>query len=170
MPESSSAVPTDDTPPAAPVFRARLTPHRSLSRSGFVIVMAVLGVSSFVAGMVFLILGAWPVLGFFGLDVALVYVAFTINYRDGRAFELVELDHDRLTLTRVSARGQTEIETFNPYWVRVLSTEGSDGRNDLRFAVHGRETRFAVFLSNEERLDLKVAIETALHMQRTSFG
>ena len=63
------------------LFVARLTPHRSLSRAGFVLVMAVLGAISFAAGMVFLLIGAWPVFGFFGLDVLLVYCAFRANYR-----------------------------------------------------------------------------------------
>ena len=53
-----------------------LTPHRSLSPTGFLIFMAVLGGISFVTGMVFLLAGAWPVFGFLGLDVLLVYWAF----------------------------------------------------------------------------------------------
>ena len=66
------------------LFAARLTPHRSLSRAGFLLLMAVLGGISFAAGMVFLVLGAWPVFGFVGLDVLLVYWAFRANDRDAR--------------------------------------------------------------------------------------
>ena len=66
-----------------------LTPHRSLGPTGFLILMAVLGGVSFAAGIVFLLVGAWPVFGFFGLDVLLIYCAFRLNYRAARAYEEV---------------------------------------------------------------------------------
>ena len=60
----------DNDPISEPtLFSATLTPHRSLGRTGFVILMLAVGGVSFVAGLVFLIAGAWPVFGFFGLDV-----------------------------------------------------------------------------------------------------
>ena len=67
------------------LFSAVLTPHRSLSATGFVIVMALVGGVSFAAGIAFLLMGAWPVFGFFGLDVLLIYLAFRANYRAGTA-------------------------------------------------------------------------------------
>ena len=67
------------------IFSALLTPHRSLNRTGFVVLMAVLSVISFAAGVVFLMLGAWPVVGFFGLDVLAIYIAFKINFGRARA-------------------------------------------------------------------------------------
>ena len=62
--------PTLDQPT---LFSARVTPHRSLNRTGFTVLMAFVGVVSFVAGIAFYLMGAWPVLGFFGLDVLLIY-------------------------------------------------------------------------------------------------
>ncbi len=47
-------------------FHAVLTPYRSLGPSGFLVLMIALGAMSFVTGIVFLVAGAWPVLGFFG--------------------------------------------------------------------------------------------------------
>ena len=58
------------------LFSARVTPHRSLNRTGFLVLMAFIGVVSFVAGVAFCLMGAWPVLGFFGLDVLVIYWAF----------------------------------------------------------------------------------------------
>jgi uncharacterized membrane protein len=49
--------------------------------------MIALGAISFITGVLFLAAGAWPVLGFFGLDVLLVYIAFRLNYRSGRLYE-----------------------------------------------------------------------------------
>src|SRR5580693_5356740 len=88
------------------LFAARLTPHRSLSRAGFLLLMAVLGGVSFAAGMVFLMLGAWPVFGFFGLDVLLVYWAFRANYRAAAAHEEVTVTASELRVRQVSHRGK----------------------------------------------------------------
>ena len=88
-------------------------------------------------------MGAWPVFGFFGLDVALIYAAFKLNYRSGRLYETVELTPETLTITRVHPSGKQESFDFNPYWVRVRLAEVPQGRTDLRLASHGREFSFA---------------------------
>lgn len=88
--------------PGTPVFRAVLSPHRSLSQSGFLIVMIAVGLVSFFVGFAFLLMGAWPVMGFFGLDVALIYWAFKRNYYDGRAAETIEVTPHNVILTRIN--------------------------------------------------------------------
>jgi len=147
-------------------FHAVLTPHRSLSPRGFLTLMGAVASISFVAGLAFLLIGAWPVFGFFGLDVALIYAAFKLNYRSGRLYETVELTPDVLTVTRVSPSGKAESFDFNPYWVRVHLTEGPQGRTDLRLASHGREFSFARFLTDDERRDLSKALAGALAQAR----
>src|SRR5215467_11112890 len=89
------------------LFSALLTPHRSLNRTGFLLVMAFLSVISFAAGIAFLLMGAWPVLGFFGLDVLAIYWAFRINFRRARACEEVLVTPLELRLRRVSHRGHS---------------------------------------------------------------
>ena len=143
-------------------FRAVLSPHRSLSPLGFLILMSAIGLVSFAVGVTFLMMGAWPVFGFFGLDVALVYFAFKLNYRSGRCYETVEVTREQLRLTRVDTKGHEETFDFNPYWVRILLRELPDGRTDLRLASHGRELRFAQFLSDDERRDFAGALKGAL--------
>ena len=114
-----------------------LTPHRSLGPTGFLVLMAALSGISFVTGLAFYLVGAWPVMGFFGLDVALVYFAFRLNYRSGRLYETVELDPARLTWTRVHPSGRREQFDCNPYWARVNLREWPDGRTDLQNRVAG---------------------------------
>src|SRR5690606_33713828 len=109
-----------------------------LSPLGFVILMTAVGATSFALGMMFLVIGAWPVFGFLGLDVLLVYVAFRLNYRSGRLFELVDVTREQLTVTRVHPSGRRESFEFNPFWARVLLREWPDGRTELRLAAHGR--------------------------------
>jgi uncharacterized membrane protein len=143
-------------------FRAVLHPHRSLGPKGFLILMTAIGSVSFITGMVFLAMGAWPVMGFLGLDVALIYIAFRLNYRAGRLYETVELTPDLLTLTRVHPSGERESFDFNPYWVRVRLTEAPSGQTDLRLASHGHELSFGRFLTDEERREFSHALSGAL--------
>lgn len=128
--------------------------------------MMALGGVSFVAGMAFLLMGAWPVFGFFGLDVLLVYIAFRLNYRSGRAYELVELTADNLKVTHVSPSGKQQCFDFNPYWVRVNLAEQPDGRTNLRLASHGRELEFGRFHTDDERREFAAALKTALAAAR----
>lgn len=143
-------------------FRAVLTPYRSLSPTGFIVLMAALGGISFVTGIVFLLMGAWPVLGFLGLDVALVYVAFKLNYRSGRLYETLELTPARLTWTRVHPSGRREQFDCNPYWARVNLREWPDGRTDLRIISQGKELVLGRFLTDDERRDFATALQGAL--------
>ena len=88
--------------------------------------MLVLGGISFVSGMVFLMAGAWPIFGFFGLDVLLVYWAFRINYRSARAYEVVTVTASELTLRKVSHHGRVSQWTLNPVWVRLDRDEHAE--------------------------------------------
>ena len=93
--------------PTGSEFAAILTPYRSLGPRGFLVLMGLIGLVSFIAGLAFYSIGAWPVMGFFGLDALLVYGAFKLNYRDARKFEVVDLKGDCLTVRRVSPSGHS---------------------------------------------------------------
>src|SRR5690348_4559974 len=105
--------------PEPVLFSVRLTPHRSLNRSGFVLVMTFLSVISFATGVAFLIMGAWPVFGFLGLDVLAIYIAFKINFGRARAREEITVTPSELRVRRISHRGHVLEWTFNPLWVRL---------------------------------------------------
>lgn len=143
-------------------FDAILTPHRSLSRKGFVIVMSVVAAVNFFAGMLFLAEGAWPVFGFCGLEVALVYWAFRANYRAGRAHETVQLSDDELRVRRVDRRGRARGWSFQPYWVRLDLRRNPDESTGLYLVSHGRSLELAHMLSPAERLDFARALHAAL--------
>ena len=159
---------TDKPPPAQEpsAFRAVLRPHRSLGPKGFLVLMAILSLISFTAGLVFFFMGAWPVVGFLGLDVLLVYIAFRLNYRAGRLYETVELTPDELTITRVHPSGRTERFACNPYWARVRLARARDGRTDLRLHLRGKEMSFGRFLTDDERHDFAQALTGALAQAR----
>jgi uncharacterized membrane protein len=147
-------------------FRAVLTPHRSLSPAGFIILMTAVSLISFVVGLVFFLSGAWPVIGFCGLDVLLIYVAFKLNYRAGRRYEIVELTQDELVLVRVHPSGRCERFAFNPYWARLRLQIRHDGRPELKIVSHGEELTFGSFLTDDEKRDFAVAMQEALLFAR----
>lgn len=147
-------------------FRAVLTPHRSLSPRGFLILMIAVGVVSFAAGVNFLLMGAWPVFGFFGLDALLIYIAFRLNYRAARLVETVEITPLDLRLTRVHPSGRREEVELNPYWARVHLAERKDGANRLYLRSHGSIHPVGTFLTDDERRDLASALRNALAVAR----
>jgi uncharacterized membrane protein len=158
--EAQAAAASDPSTPVT--FRALLTSHRSLGPAGFLVLMGALTAVSFLAGVVFVMLGAWPVTLFFGLDVLLIYIAFRRSYYDGRAYETIELSAGNLNITHQHASGRRESFDFNPYWARVVLRRSRDGRTDLRIRVSGREHAFGRLLTDEERADLAAALANAL--------
>lgn len=153
---------TQPSPQDRPRFSAVLTPHRSLNPHGFMVLMIAICAVSFGTGLLFYLIGAWPVMGFMGLDVALIYVAFRLNFRSLRLYETVDLTDEALTVTRVQPSGEAQSWSFNPYWVRV-SLEPRVGRStELSLASHGKRLVFAAFLTDPEREDFASALSRAL--------
>ncbi|HEY4344058.1 MAG TPA: DUF2244 domain-containing protein [Parvibaculum sp.] len=143
-------------------FNAVVTPHRSLNRKGFIILMSVMIAVNFTAGMIFLLKGAWPIFGFCGLDVALVWWAFRANYRAARAHETVQLSDDELRIRRVDQRGRARAFSFQPYWVRLELVENPDESTNLYLRSHGKSLELAHVLSPPERRQFARALQAAL--------
>ena len=154
----------DNDPGAEPtLFSAIITPHRSLSRRGFLLVMTLIGGLSFIGGMFFFLLGAWPVVGFLGFDVVLVYWAFRANYRAATAFEEVTVTPSALRLRRVSHRGEVAEWTLNPVWTRLDREKHEEfGLLKLHLISRGRRLAVAGFLSPKERESFAAALSAAL--------
>jgi uncharacterized membrane protein len=153
-------------------YEAVLRPHRSLSPRGFLILMLAIAGVSFVTGVAFVAMGAWPVTGFFGLDAVLLYGAFRLSYRSGRVRETVRLAGDDLTVERMSVRGEVRTWRFQAFWLRLLLIEQGAERNRLLLRSHGRELAIGGFLTADERRSLAAEIDEALTRYRnpnTSF-
>ena len=145
------------------IFSAVITPHRSLSPRGFLVFMLCLGGLSFVSGVVFVLIGAWPVFGFFGLDVLLVYLAFRANYRTARAYEEVTVTASELTVRKVSHRGGVREWTLNPLWVKLDRIVHEEfGIERLFLVSHGRRLPIAACLGPDEKASFARALSSAL--------
>ncbi len=162
---------TATPPPHVPetvVFSAVLRPHRSLSPQGFGILMVAIALLSFFIGFAFWLMGAWPVVGFCGLDVLLIQLAFRLNYRDARAVEEVHLTHERLSITQISPQGVARETGFNPYWARLeVERQPEIGITALSIASHGMRLAVGAFLPPVERESFASALAAALAKVRT---
>lgn len=160
---------TDHPAPSAPpvLFEVMLTPNRSLPPLGFALLMGAISVVSFGAGMAFYLIGAWPVVGFLGLDVLLVYIAFKVSFYRMRAFETLQLTEQALVYERVNPAGVRKRWTFQPFWLRVEFDDPPNHGSQLRLRSHGHAITVGAFLAPPERQDLAAALRDALHKART---
>jgi uncharacterized membrane protein len=147
----------------APLFSARLTPHRSLSRGGFLALMGFITIVSFAAGIAFLMMGAWPVLGFFGLDVLIIYWAFRVNFRRADATEDIVVTPYEIRVRRVSHRGHVVEWTLNPLWVQLEQKSHAEfGIEKLYLVSRGRRLSVGSFLGPDEKASFSKALLEAL--------
>src|ERR1700709_2595355 len=153
----------DPVPHEPSLFSARLTPHRSLNRTGFLVLMAFLTLVSFTAGIAFLLMGAWPVFGFFGLDVLVIYWAFRINFRRARATEEITVTPSELRVRRVSHRGHVVEWVLNPLWVQLdQKVHEKFGIERLYLVSKGRRVSIGSFLGADEKASFAKALLAAL--------
>jgi uncharacterized membrane protein len=130
-----------------------LTPHRSLTREGFVALIAIIVLINFMGGMLFLVAGAWPVAGFMGLDVFLIWWAFRRNFADAKRAERITVQNDIVTVQRLSPAGVRETLEFNRRWLKV-ELEFDDAREivgRLLLVYRGALTEVGSFLGGDER-------------------
>lgn len=143
-------------------FYLALHPSQSLSRKGFLILMSAISGVSFAAGIFFWSMGAWPVFGFFGLDVLLIFGAFHFSFRAGRRREIIEIKRDMVLITRLSSDGRFYRDEFQAYWARSLLTKGQ-----LWITNRGRSYEIGSFLGEEEKEEVQELIARALNTYRT---
>ncbi|MFT0892626.1 DUF2244 domain-containing protein [Pseudochelatococcus sp. G4_1912] len=161
-PHSPSAPPNMDAPDAT-LFAARITPHRSLGREAFRITMTLICLASVISSLPFVMMGAWPVVGFFGIDLLALYIAFRINFRRANSFEEIWLSRVELLMRKVSHHGVRREWHFNPLWTRLERQIHADfGVEKLTFISRGQRVTVGDALSPPERESLGQALHTAL--------
>jgi uncharacterized membrane protein len=152
---------------ARPLFAATLTPHRSLSPRGKRIVVALVALGALVPGFVFYLAGAWPVVGFMGLDVLAIWLALTISMRTGKTQEVLSLWPGALELRKIDARGAEQVLSFSPTNVRfVIDRDFNERVTGLWLKERERKVALGSFLSADEKLSLSKAFGTALRKAR----
>jgi len=148
------------------LFDAELRPHRSLSPQGFLWLMSGICLVSFAAGLACYLAGAWPVIGFMGADVLLIYFAFRINYRRAHMRETIQLTPGQLRVQRINHWGEIQTWDFQTYWLQVLLDEQDEGEIKLTLRSHGRNLVIGSFLPPRERIEVADALREAIDQSR----
>jgi uncharacterized membrane protein len=140
-----------------------LNPHRSLGPRAFRNLMATAAAFSALVSLPFYLMGAWPVVGFMGLDVLALYLAFRANFRAARAYEELRLTPLELLFARVSRRGARREWRFNPSWVRLERVEHEEfGTQRLSLVSRGRSLEVGAFLGPDQKAELATNFSRAL--------
>jgi uncharacterized membrane protein len=149
-------------------WQAILTPHRSLTKQGFLMVMGFVVAVNLVVGALFMAIGAWPVAGFAGLDVLLIWWAFTANFADARRMERISITDHELVFDRLRGNKPPEQQRFVRRWVRVELEEDAERELIGRLSIVSGQVRLTVgdFLGPEERKTLAAALRNALAIPR----
>ncbi|MEM6556404.1 MAG: DUF2244 domain-containing protein [Pseudomonadota bacterium] len=147
-------------------FDATLTPNRSLSPRAFTIVMLVVVAMSFIAGLAFMSMGAFPVIGFFGLDALVIWLAFQWSFRTLRQETRVRVTAEQIALSHTRP-GQKPREARLPTAFTQVRLEFPDRRpSELKLAHAGKAWVIGRFLTPGERKTLKSALESAIWRAR----
>ncbi len=147
-------------------FDAVLYPNRSLGTFGFHVLMLAIVLVSGAIGAGFVLIGAWPVTGFLGLDVLLLYLAFRWNYREARRAEFIRLDQAGLCVRRIGPDGVAREWRLEPYWARVALDDPPRPDSQLVLSSRGDHLVVGAFLTIGERLELARALRDALEAHR----
>ena len=130
---------------------AVLEPPRSLTPRGFNRVMLVLGGMSFMSSLQFLSIGAWPVMGFMGLEFLVLWMVFRFSFRAQTARTYVRVTAEAVDVRKVDGWGRERRACLAAHFARVEFDRAADGSNALRVAASNRAYAVGEFLTPRER-------------------
>lgn len=155
-----------DSKPAPSYFDLEFRPNRSLSPRHFWWLVIGVAVIFLLMGLRFLFLGAWPILPFMIVDVAVLWWAMRASYRSGQAVERLRLDGRGLEHIWVTPTGHIRAQWLEPRRAQVELEQLSMRQNRLWLRVDGRRMPIAPLLSPPERAEVAQVIEDGLRRWR----
>ncbi|MDP3737318.1 MAG: DUF2244 domain-containing protein [Hyphomonadaceae bacterium] len=141
---------------------AVLEPPRSLSPRGFNCVMLALGAVSFCAGLAFIVAGAYPIAGFMGLEILVLWLVFQASFRAQAARTYVRVTADAVVLRKVDGRGRERRASLSSYFARVELDRTASGPQALRLKASDRAYALGEFLTPRERESFARRLDQAL--------
>ncbi len=142
-------------------------PYRSLSKKGFKYLMLCVAAVFFTIGVFFWIIGAWPVFGFLGLDVLLLYYAFKMNYKSGEIFENLKLIKEKLLITRNFPSGKIQSWDLEPYWTKAEILQANSNNHNLIIKSKNKVVMIGSFLSSKDKKKLMKKINDSLKQYKS---
>lgn len=143
-------------------FYLELKPNRSGTLRGIHIIFGFLLFVFVPTGLIFMALGAWPVFGFMGAELALLYGLLRLNQRTTSAFERLSLTDTAFTVERIDPWGRRQSWQFQPQWLRVELEKPSDYMAHLWLSSGGQRLALGRFLTVQEKSDVADHLKSAL--------
>ena len=140
--------PEADPPP----YVHHSVPNRSLGAAGRRVFLASIAVTTLGIGGFATAIGAWPVMPFAGLEVALVFLAFHLVRLHDADFERLEIGAYEVRIESRDAASLTRFVAHRP-WARVIVSERG-ARCTLGLAYAGRTVQLGRLMSDEGRRKL----------------
>ncbi|MDX1738622.1 MAG: DUF2244 domain-containing protein [Alphaproteobacteria bacterium] len=147
----------------------QLRPHRSLSPRAFRNLMLTVAVVLFLISFGFFLVGAWPILGFAGLDFILLYVAFRVNMNEAKRLEHIMLSDKGLEIRRISPKGDVQTTHIEPNWLQVAAIRRRGKTDAVRLRSHGRDIFIGGFLGRKGCKKLASDLERAVSEYRAGW-
>ena len=145
------------------LFSAVMRPHRSLTPKGIRLVIILVALAGLIAAIPFIVFGFWPVAGFYGLDIALLWWALRTNMNDADSYETITLSQYHLAIEKVPHRGLPQYWHFNPVWTSLHRDLTDDQTlKQLALVSKGETVTIADCLNSDDRADFGKALQNAL--------
>ena len=141
-------------------FFLEMRPNRSLTLAGRRLWFLFIAVTTFLFACIAMILGAWMVLPYAGLEVLCLWYAFRIIGRHDGDYERVRVVDREFCWSRCEC-GQVEMLCGNTAWVRVVAL-ARNSRLGIGLRYQGKTVSVGQFISDEQRLLLRRDLVRAL--------
>ena len=145
---------------------AVITPHRSLSERGFIILITVVTLANCCSAAVFVHMGAVYVPFFLGIDVLAIVAAFLVSFSAAKRIERVTITAREIVVTHEAPNWTRTVWESPTAFTRVSVVREEDRTVALRLALSGREVSVAQALSPRERGEFAKALERAISEAR----
>ncbi len=123
-------------------------PNHSLSANGSVVLFLVAAAVSGIIAIAFSLFGAWPVMPFAGIELAVLWWALRRTEAHAGDFEKITLEPDRLTVEKRNG-AHVERYEFHPYWTQL---EYLQNARRLLLRSRGQAIEVGNALTEEEQL------------------
>jgi uncharacterized membrane protein len=146
-------------------LRVIVRPNRTLTLRGMTMLFAGLTVVVLTIGIGFTLAGAWPVLPFAGLELAVVGAVLCRLFRHADDHDRIMVDRERVTVIRRRGRREWRDE-FQRYWTKVvLERRRGWYPPQLKVGSHGRFVVIAADVNEKERESLAITLNDLLRKQ-----
>ena len=144
--------------------------NQSLTTRGLYILMFFITIPASYIGISFYVLGAWPVLGFMGFEILLIYIAFKILFYKSKFYEHIILDSEKLNILFKKNNKIIKKIELEPTWVQVKIEKIYENEDTLIVSSHGKKIILANYLIPEERLKLAGKIKSGLREWKNQYN